>query len=74
MTTLNGAKFLGREDRMGTVEAGKNADLAVLDADPLAGVANFAKLHGVVRAGAYYSIDMLEGLKRKTEQRHAAAA
>lgn len=74
MTTLNGATFLGREDRMGTVEAGKNADLAVLDADPLASVANFAKLHGVVRAGAYYSAAMLEGLKRKTEQRHAAAA
>jgi hypothetical protein len=74
MTTLNAARFLGREDRMGTVETGKNADLAVLDADPLAGVANFARLHGVLRAGAYYSGDMLEGLKRKTEQRHATAA
>ncbi len=74
MTTLNAARFLGREDRMGTVETGKNADLAVLDADPLAGVANLARLHGVLRAGAYYSGDMLEGLKRKTEQRHATAA
>lgn len=46
----------------------------VLDADPLAGVANFAKLHGVVRAGTYYSADMLDALKKKIEQRHAAAA
>jgi hypothetical protein len=74
MTTLNGARFLGGEDRMGTVETGKNADLVVLDADPLAGVANLARLHGVLRAGAYYSGDMLEGLKRKTEQRHATVA
>lgn len=74
MTTLNGAKFLGREDRMGTVETGKNADLAVLDADPLADIANFARLHAVLRAGAYYSSDMLEELKRTTEQRHATAA
>jgi Amidohydrolase family len=73
MTTLNGAKFLGREDRMGTVEPGKNADLAVLDADPLADIANLARLHGVLRAGAYYSADMLGALKRKTEQRHATA-
>jgi hypothetical protein len=74
MTTLNGAKFLGREDRMGTVDVGKNADLALLDADPLADITNFARLHGVLRAGAYYSADMLEELKRKTEQRHATAA
>jgi hypothetical protein len=74
MTTLNGAAFLGRADRIGTVEAGKSADLALLDADPLADVANFAKLHAVVRAGTYYSAEMLEGLKRNTERRHAAAA
>ncbi|HEX4111817.1 MAG TPA: amidohydrolase family protein [Stellaceae bacterium] len=73
MTTLNGAKFLGREDTMGSVAVGKNADLVLLDADPLAGVQNFKKLHGVVRRGSYYSADMLDALKKKTEERHSAA-
>lgn len=53
-TTLNGAKFLQHEATMGTVEAGKNADLVLLDANPLADVANLHKLAGVVRAGVYY--------------------
>jgi hypothetical protein len=74
MTTLNGAKFLGREDSMGSVEEGKNADLVLLDADPVASVQNLKKLHGVVRGGSYYSSDTLEALKRKTEERHSAPA
>jgi len=53
-TTINGAKFLHREATMGTVEAGKNADLVLLDANPLQDVANLHKLAGVVRAGRYY--------------------
>jgi imidazolonepropionase-like amidohydrolase len=72
MTTLNGAKFLGREASMGTVEPGKNADLVVLDADPLADVRNLTRIHAVVRAGAYHSAAMLDALKAGTEARHSA--
>ena len=36
MTTCNGAKFLGREARMGSVAEGKDANLVLLDADPTA--------------------------------------
>jgi imidazolonepropionase-like amidohydrolase len=32
--TANGARYLGRLDRIGTVEAGKNADLVVVNGDP----------------------------------------
>lgn len=52
--TLNGARFLQREATMGTVEVGKNADLVLLDANPLQDVANLHRLAGVVRAGSYY--------------------
>ena len=39
-TTLNNAKVLGKEDELGTIEAGKYADLIILDADPLQDITN----------------------------------
>jgi imidazolonepropionase-like amidohydrolase len=47
MTTLNGAQFLGREATMGTVDQGKNADLVLLDANPIEDVANLDKIRRV---------------------------
>jgi imidazolonepropionase-like amidohydrolase len=35
LATLNGAKQLGVADRVGSIEVGKDADLVLLDADPL---------------------------------------
>ena len=65
MTTLNGAEFLGRGASMGTVEAGKNADLVVLDADPTQSVQNLHKIVAVVRAGFYYSRQDLDAMLEK---------
>jgi hypothetical protein len=73
MTTLNGAEFFDKTTTMGSVEPGKNADLVLLDANPVESVQNLHKIAGVVRAGNYYSHDDLEKLKaevlesRKTE-------
>jgi imidazolonepropionase-like amidohydrolase len=39
---------------VGTVEAGKVADMLVLDADPLANIANIRKAVWVVRGGRMY--------------------
>ncbi len=36
--TKNGAKILGRLDEIGTVEAGKLADLLIVDGDPIADI------------------------------------
>ncbi|GAA1061091.1 hypothetical protein GCM10009573_25180 [Agromyces bracchium] len=41
----------GVDDKLGTVESGKIADIILLDADPLADVANVAKLNKVIKDG-----------------------
>lgn len=56
-STRTGALTLGTVGKsLGTVEAGKVADLVVVAADPTADVANLRKLRYVVRAGVVHSI------------------
>ncbi len=52
--TFLGAKFLGVLDRTGTVEAGKDADLIVLDGDPTADITNTRSVYMVIRRGKIY--------------------
>ena len=42
--TLNPARYLGLQNSMGTVANGKRDDLALLDANPLADVANVRQI------------------------------
>lgn len=65
MTTLNPAEFLGREATMGAVEVGKDANLVLLDANPIATSQNLHKINAVVRGGTYYSRAALDEIKRK---------
>ncbi len=53
--TLNPAKFLGMEDRLGTIEKGKLADMVLLDANPLDDIRNTQKIAAVVVNGRYMS-------------------
>jgi imidazolonepropionase-like amidohydrolase len=53
--TLNPAKFLGMEDRLGTIEKGKLADLVLLDANPLDDIRNTQKIAAVIVGGRYLS-------------------
>ena len=50
-TTLNAAKFLNREDIYGTVEVGKDANLVVLDDNPVADARNLDKIDSVYLGG-----------------------
>ena len=54
-TTRNAADFLSRQASMGSVEEGKNADLVVLDANPVSDSANLDKIYAVVLHGKYLS-------------------
>lgn len=49
--TRNPARYLGREDELGTVDAGKLADLVLLDADPLADIRATTQIRAVVLGG-----------------------
>lgn len=49
--TLNPARALGREADLGSVEAGKLADLVLLDADPLVDIGHTTRIHAVVLNG-----------------------
>jgi len=54
--TIFGAEYLGMEAQIGSVKAGKLADLVVLDADPLADLRNVERIRYVVKNG-----EMFEG-------------
>src|SRR5580700_502008 len=53
--TLNPARFLGVEDKLGTIEQEKLADLVLLDANPLDDIRNTQKIAAVVVNGRYLS-------------------
>jgi imidazolonepropionase-like amidohydrolase len=52
--TLSPAEFLGRTDDLGTVEAGKLADLVLLDANPLDDIGNVRKVSAVIANGRLF--------------------
>jgi hypothetical protein len=60
--TLNPAKMLRGTDSLGSVAAGKLADVVLLDADPLADITNTAAIRAVVANGRYFDRAALDGL------------
>ena len=57
--TVGGARAMGLEAQAGEVEAGRLADLVILDADPLADIGNLAKVHRTIKGGVVYDPEAL---------------
>jgi imidazolonepropionase-like amidohydrolase len=60
VATLNGAVYIGREKDLGSVEAGKYADLLLLNADPAADVKNFQAIDTVIKNGQRIDLAALD--------------
>ncbi|QKG58601.1 amidohydrolase family protein [Hymenobacter sp. BRD128] len=67
--TINGATWLGVAGRSGTIAEGKDADLVLLTANPLADITNTRKIAAVVARGKVYARadlkKMLAAIKNK---------
>jgi imidazolonepropionase-like amidohydrolase len=78
--TLGAAEYLMVQDSLGTISAGKVADLVLLDGDPLVDIRNTRKLHAVVLNGRLLQRADLDTLLRRARafcasyQRAGAAA
>jgi len=65
--TLNPARFMGREQDLGTVAAGKIADLVLLDGNPLEDIGNTRKISAVVFGGKFFSRASLDEMLTRIE-------
>jgi imidazolonepropionase-like amidohydrolase len=61
--TLGGARVMGREADLGTIAAGKLADLLVLDGDPTADLGVLERPHEVVKGGRVWTAEELRDRK-----------
>jgi hypothetical protein len=62
--TENGAKFLGESNRIGTLAAGKQADLVVIHGDPTKTIADIEKVETVFKDGiGYDSAKLLDSVR-----------
>lgn len=66
IATSNGARYLGRDADIGTIAAGKQADLVVLNGDPSRTIADLRKVDTVFRAGVGYDpVKLIDSVRGK---------
>jgi imidazolonepropionase-like amidohydrolase len=76
--TLAGAKYFKVQDRTASIQKNKDADLVLLDANPLEDIRNLRKVYGVIKKGTYYNRGKLDAMlasakatKEKLDQKRA---
>ena len=66
-STREAARFMGQLDERGTIEAGKVADLVLLDRDPLADIHNTRSIRAVVLGGKVMGRSELDAMLAEAE-------
>jgi enamidase len=54
VSTLNGARYLGRDKTVGSLAVGKQADIVVINGNPAAAIADIRKVETVFKQGIGY--------------------
>jgi Tol biopolymer transport system component/imidazolonepropionase-like amidohydrolase len=60
VASLHGARFVGREQDLGSLEVGKLADFMVLNSNPLENIRNTTDIQYVVKGGVVYDDETLD--------------
>jgi imidazolonepropionase-like amidohydrolase len=68
--TRNVGEYFQRNDTFGTVAVGRRADLLLLDADPLADIANLQRIAGVMVRGRWVPADEIRTRLEAIAARH----
>ena len=64
VATLNGASYMGKEKQIGSLAAGKNADLIVIKGDPSKQISDIENVEIVFKDGiGYDSQKLLDSVK-----------
>jgi imidazolonepropionase-like amidohydrolase len=66
--TINGAKFMGKIKEKGTIDLGKDADLLILNTNPLKDIKATQDIFAVVNNGQYFDRKALDALLEKAKQ------
>ncbi|MGH8032546.1 MAG: amidohydrolase family protein [Luteimonas sp.] len=70
IATLNGARFLGRDDSIGSLAVGKRADVVVVEGDPVRDVTAMRRIPLVFKNGVGYQTDSIFRALRHTVGLH----
>jgi imidazolonepropionase-like amidohydrolase len=68
IATTNMAAFYGGKQQFGAIEKGQEADLLLLDADPVADIHNTTSIHGVMAQGRWFDRAALDHLLEQVKE------
>lgn len=70
--TINGAELMGKTNTMASIESGKQADIVILNTNPLVNIESTQDIYAVINNGKYFDRDdldlLLQRAKDKKEQ------